>query len=156
MNVVPIFLFWNISLRAQALLNPVFYFSFFFLFLFAVRNSTFGGKDILGCSFRNCGLSDCWVPAIIPLPITKKAKQTEMTLYREKRDSGETAAVGAVIAVSAAAAMVAGLAMAQTSLVSDTVDKLARQVNDALQTQNALNVHIKFGLLNLNQQTALL
>ena len=115
----------------------------FFLFLFVVWNSTFGGKDILGCSFRNCGLSDCWddhssaallvrVPAIIPLPITKKAKQTEMTLYGEKRDSGETAAVVAVIAVSAAAAMVAGLAMAQTSLVLDTTDKLVRQVNDAL------------------------
>ena len=139
MSVVPIFLLWNISLRAQALLNPMFVlvFFFFFLFLFVVWNSTFGGKDILGCSFRNCGLSDCWddhssaallvrVPAIIPLPITKKAKQTEMTLYREKRDSGETAAVIAVIAVSAAAAMVAGLAMAQTSLVLDTMDKLAR------------------------------
>ena len=79
-----------------------------------------------------------------------------MTLYREKRDSGETAAVVAVIVVSAAAAMVAGLAIAQTSLVSDTMEKLARQVNDALQTQNALNVHIKFGLSNLNQETALL
>ena len=55
-----------------------------------------------------------------------------MTLYGEKRDSGETAAVVAVIAVSAAAAMVTGLTMAQTSLVSVTVDKLARQVNDAL------------------------
>lgn len=98
--------------------------SFFFQF-FVVWNSTFGGKDIFGCSFRNCGLSDCWdehssaallvwVPTIIPLPSTKKAKQTEMTLYREKRDSGEIAAVIAVIAVSAAAAMVAGLTMAQT------------------------------------------
>ena len=77
-----------------------------------------------------------------------------MTLYQEKRDSGETAAVVDVITVSAAAAMVAGLV--QTSLVSDTVDKLARQVNDALQTQNALDVHIKFGLSNLNQETALL
>ena len=79
-----------------------------------------------------------------------------MSLYGEKRDSGETAAVVAVIAVSATAAMVAGLAIAQISLVSDTVDKLARQVNDVLQTQNALNAHIKFGLLNLNQETALL
>ena len=79
-----------------------------------------------------------------------------MTLYPEKRDSGETAAVVAVIAVSAAAAMVAGLTMPQTLLVLDTVDKLARQVNDALQTQNALSVHIKFGLSNLNQETALL
>ena len=65
-----------------------------------------------------------------------------------------TAAVGAVIMVSVAAAMVAGLAMTQTWLVLDPVDKLARQVNAALQTQNALNVHIKFGLLNLDQQTA--
>ena len=79
-----------------------------------------------------------------------------MTLYREKCDFRETAAVVAVIVVSAAAAMVAGLAIAQTSLVLNTMDKLARQVNDALQTQNALNVHIKFGLLNLNQETALL
>ena len=62
----------------------------------------------------------------------------------------------AVFAVSAAAAMVAGLTMAQTSLVLDTVGKLARQVNDALQTQNVLNVHTKFGLSNLNQETALL
>ena len=60
----------------------------------------------------------------------------------------------AVIVVPAA--MVAGLATAQTSLVSDTMEKLARQVNDALQTQNVLDVHIKFGLLNLNQETALL
>lgn len=60
----------------------------------------------------------------------------------------------AVIVLSAA--MVAGLATAQTSLVSDTMAKLARQVSAALQTQNALNIHIKFGLLNLNQKTALL
>ena len=62
----------------------------------------------------------------------------------------------AVIAVSAAAAMVAGPTMAQTSLVLDTVDKLVKQVSDALQTQNVLNVHIKFELSNLNQETALL
>lgn len=64
--------------------------------------------------------------------------------------------VVAVIALSAAAATIAGLAMAQTSLVSDTVDKLVRQMIAAVHTQNALNVHIKFGLLNLNQQTSLL
>ena len=62
----------------------------------------------------------------------------------------------AVIVVFAAAAMFAGLAIAQILLVSDTVDKLVRQVSNALQTQNALNVHIKFGLSNLNQQTAIL
>ncbi|CAO2605296.1 hypothetical protein LEMLEM_LOCUS12403, partial [Lemmus lemmus] len=59
----------------------------------------FGGGDILGCSFRNCNLSDCWddhasavllvrVPAIIPLPITKRTVQTETNLYQEKRDFG--------------------------------------------------------------------
>ena len=62
----------------------------------------------------------------------------------------------AVITVSAATATVAGLTVAQTSLVVDSVDRLAGQVSKVLQTQNALNSHIKFGLLNLNQQTALL
>ena len=56
----------------------------------------------------------------------------------------------AVIVVFAAAAMFAGLAIAQILLVSDTVDKLVRQVSNALQTQNALNFHIKFGLSSLN------
>ena len=62
----------------------------------------------------------------------------------------------AVITVSAATATVAGLTVAQTSLVVDSVDRLAGQISKVLQTQNALNSHIKFGLLNLNQQTALL
>lgn len=125
------------------------------------------GDVVLDCSSRHYSLSSCWdgsssaallarVPVIIPLPVPEKAIQAEMTLYQEKRDIGVTAAVVAVITVSAAAATVAGLAMAQTSLVVDTVDRLAGQVREVLQMQNALNSRIKFGLLNLNQQTALL
>ena len=62
----------------------------------------------------------------------------------------------AVITVSAASATVTELAMAQMSLVADTVDRLTGKVSKVLQAQNALNSHIKFRLLNLNQQTALL
>ena len=78
-----------------------------------------------------------------------------MTMYQIKRDFGKTAPVVVVITVSAATVTVAGLAMTQMSLV-DTMDRLGGQVSKDLQRQNALNSHIKFGLLNLNQQTALL
>lgn len=61
-----------------------------------------------------------------------------------------------VIVVSADAVRLTRLEMAKTSLVANTVDKLTGQVNKVLQTQNALNSHIKSGLLNLNQQTTLL
>ena len=77
-------------------------------------------------------------------------------LSRKKRDIKITAAVVAVITVSAASVTVTGLAMAQMSLVADTVDRLTGKVSKVLQAQTALNSHIKFGLLNLNQQTALL
>ena len=55
-----------------------------------------------------------------------------MTLYREKCDFGITSPVVVGIMVSAAVGTVAGLAMAQTSLVVDTVDRLAGQISEVL------------------------
>lgn len=121
---------------------------------------------MLNCSSRNCSLSNCWdesaaallvrVLALIPLPIEEDRSWTEITLYQEKQDSGITAAMVTIISVSATVAIVAGLAMSQTSVVADTVDKLVGQVSEELQTQNVLNVQIKLGMLNLNQQAAVL
>lgn len=121
---------------------------------------------MLNCSSRNCSLSNCWdesaaallvrVLALIPLPIEEDRSWTEITLYQEKQDFGITAATVTIISVSATVAIVAGLAMSQTSVVADTVDKLVGQVSEELQTQNVLNVQIKLGMLNLNQQAAVL
>ena len=121
---------------------------------------------MLNCSSRNCSLSNCWdestaallvrVLALIPLPIEEGRSRTEITLYQEKQDFGITAAMVAIIFISVTAATVAGLAMSQTSVVAETVDKLVGQVSEELQTQNGLNVQIKLGMLNLNQQVAVL
>ena len=118
---------------------------------------------MLNCSSRNCSLSSCWdestaallvrVLALIPLPIEEGRSRTEITLYQEKQDFGITAAMVAITAVSATAATVAGLAMSQTSVVAEL---LVGQVSEELQTQNGLNVQIKLGMLNLNQQVAVL
>ena len=67
-----------------------------------------------------------------------------------------TAAIVAAIAVAATAAMLAGVAVSQTAVTAETVDQLSGRVSESLQARSALDSHMGLGLLNLNQQTALL
>jgi len=79
-----------------------------------------------------------------------------VVLYRHKRDFGITVAVIAAITISVTAAAVAGVTISQSAAVVGTVDMLSAKVPMALTVQNSINIQIQLGILNLNQQTALL
>ena len=46
--------------------------------------------------------------------------------------------------------------MSQNAATAETVNTLAARVTQALESQNTMDSHIQLGMLNLNQQTALL
>ncbi|XP_060046353.1 uncharacterized protein LOC132538136 [Erinaceus europaeus] len=96
------------------------------------------------------------IPVFLPIPLTVIKNREELVLYRQKRDFGVTAEVVSIIAACATAATVAGLALSQSAAAASTIDQLAERVSEGLQKQNTLNAQIHMGILNLNQQTALL
>ena len=53
-------------------------------------------------------------------------------------------------------ATVAGVAILQTAVTTETVYQLSGRVSEYLQTRSVLDSHIGLGLLNLNKQTVLL
>ena len=136
-------------------------------FMFVSFNGSVGEDGVLNCSSSSCFLSNCWsptdesmlmvrIPALVPLVVEDPHDGRELILYRERRDFGITAAVIAAIAISATAATVAGITVSQSAATAETVNTLAARVTQALETQNTINSHIQLGMLNLNQQTALL
>ncbi|XP_060057300.1 uncharacterized protein LOC132541324 [Erinaceus europaeus] len=136
-------------------------------FFFILWNHTGDLGGMLNCSSSSCLLSNCWreeedstmtvrIPAFLPILLTVIKNREELVLYRQKRDFGITAAVVAIISACATAATVAGLALSQSSAAASTIDQLAERVSEGLQMQNTLNAQIHMGILNLNQQTALL
>ncbi|XP_028711857.2 vomeronasal type-2 receptor 116-like [Peromyscus leucopus] len=75
-----------------------------------------------------------------------------MTLFRLKRDFGITTAVIIAISAAATAATVAGIAMTTTVQTAATLNNLSTKVAQALDSQTALDSHIKGGLMVVNQR----
>lgn len=133
-------------------------------FFFVVWNGTNAG-DSLNCSSQEYHLRSCWgsedsalvvwIPGIVPLPVSHSG-ENQLTLTRHKRDFGIITAVITAIATTATAAAVSRIALSQSVVTASTVNKLSGEVAEALSTQNNLNAFIQLGILNLNQQTALL
>lgn len=128
-------------------------------FLFILSNDGFNS-----CSNTSCFLSQCWdalnftnaliarIPRWVPVPVD--APNT-MTLFREKRDFGATAAIVLLISISAVAATAAGIAL-DTSIKSATeLNNLAESVSSALDHQSTLDGKLKGGIMVLNQRVDL-
>lgn len=93
---------------------------------------------------------------MIPLPVLVSQEHQNVILYGQWPDFGITAAIVAAIALTGTAAKVAGVTISQTAVTAETV--LSGEVGGdrALRTRSALDSQIGFGLLNLDQWTAIL
>lgn len=125
--------------------------------------ATSSGPGVLNCSTANCSYARCWnassqsmaivarMPRHIPWPVEAPSF---LTLFRQRRDFGVTAAVISTLAVTAAlaAATAAAVGSVQTA---QTLNNLSASVATALDTQSAVNAHLKGGIMILNQRVDL-
>lgn len=128
-------------------------------FVFIVSNKTTNG--VLKCSNDTCFYAQCWdakrfdmavvarMPRWIPVPVEAP---NVMTLYRQKRDFGITAAIVTAISLSAVGATAAAIAMSHTIQTAHTLNNLSSSVARALDEQTAVNAQLKGGLMVVNQR----
>ena len=125
-------------------------------FLFILSNGSFES-----CTNETCWMSQCWslkwasramlakIPRWVPVPLEIPST---ITLHRQKRDFGITAAVVVAMAASAAAATAAGIAMATSVQSSTTVEQLSSSVAEAIDQHSVLSAQLKGGLMIVNQR----
>ena len=85
-----------------------------------------------------------WVPVLVETPST-------LSLFRQKRDFGITAAIVVAISVSAIAATAAGIAMATTVQTDTALNQLSAMVADAVNFHTSACAQLKGGLMIVNQ-----
>lgn len=85
-----------------------------------------------------------WIPVPVETPST-------LSLFRQKRDFGITAAVIIAISASAAAATAAGFAMAGTVQTGTKLNQLSVELTDVINVQTSASAQLKGGLMILNQ-----
>lgn len=129
-------------------------------FLFVLSNNSFRN-----CTNETCWMSQCWnarrytralvvrVLQWIPIPVETPST---LSLFRQKRDFGITAAFVTAIAVNAATATAAGLAMANSVQTSTTVNQLSAGVAEAMNLHVSASAQLKGGLMILNQRLDLM
>ena len=79
-----------------------------------------------------------------------------MSLIRQKRGFGITAAIVTAIVVSVASAVTAGTAMAHQINTADTISQIAEKSSEALLTLQRVDSHIASGLMLVNQRVDIL
>ena len=111
-----------------------------------------------------CFLSECWngtwnlavvltVPRFVPLPVKADPEQFPIiALLHRRRDFGITAAMVTAIVVSTAAAVVAGVAMAQQIQMADVLNEVVTKTADVLDMQTQINKHMLSGIVAANQR----
>jgi hypothetical protein len=124
-------------------------------FLFILSNDSFEN-----CVNNSCWISQCWdatkdtramvaqIPRWVPVPVET---HSTLSLFRQKRDFGITAAMIIAISASAATATAAGLAMAGTVQTGTKLNQLSVEVTDAINIQTSASAQLKGGLMILNQ-----
>jgi hypothetical protein len=125
-------------------------------FLLILSNDSF--KD---CSNNSCWMSQCWnsrwascaMAARVPwcVPVTVEIPST-LSLFRQKRDFGITAAIVVANSVSAIAATAAGIAMATTVQTDTALNQLSAMVADAVNLHTSASAQLKGGLMVFNQR----
>lgn len=134
-------------------------------FLFLLFKSTGQPVSSLNCSEKWCKLAQCWnatddwdgavvmhIPRWLPWPVDTP---TALTLYRQKRDFGITAALIAAITVALAASATAAVALSTTVQTATALNNISAATAQALQNQAHINSHLKGGLMVLNQRVDL-
>ena len=86
-----------------------------------------------------------WIPVSVETPST-------LSLFRQKRDFGITAAMIIAISASAAAATASGYTMANTVQAGTKLNQLSVEVTDAINVQTSASAQLKGGLMILNQR----
>ena len=75
-----------------------------------------------------------------------------MTLFRQRRDFGITAAMVTAIALAAGGAATAAISMAQTVNIAETLNKVAETAAAAMDGQAGVTAQLRGGLLIVNQR----
>ncbi|XP_076774689.1 uncharacterized protein LOC143435547 [Arvicanthis niloticus] len=97
------------------------------------------------------------VPTFVPVPVEADPKDFPIVqLLRQKRDFGITAAIITAITVSAAAAVTAGIAMANQVQTASVISQITEKASDALETVKRTDAHLASGVLLVNQRIDLL
>lgn len=115
------------------------------------------------CTADNCSYTLCWnasvhqtatvarMPRFVPMPVRTTST---LTLFREKRDFGITAAIVSIIATAAVAASLTASALALSGQVetANTLNNLSASVSQAIDVQASINTQIRGGLMIVNQR----
>ena len=106
-------------------------------------------------------MSQCWnsrwasramvarVPQWVSVPMETPST---LSLFRQKRDFGITAAIVVAISVSAIVATAAGIAMATTVQTDTALNQLSAMVADAVNLHTSASAQLKGGLMVFNQR----
>lgn len=89
------------------------------------------------------------MPGYIPIPVEAPSP---LTLFRQKRDFGITAAIMTAITIAAAGATTSAIALSSTVQTAVTLNNLSATVAHALDVQTSLNSQVKGGLMIVNQR----
>ncbi|KAL6039929.1 hypothetical protein STEG23_004346 [Scotinomys teguina] len=79
-----------------------------------------------------------------------------ITLLRERRDFGITAAIIAAIVLSAAGAITAAVAMTNQVQSAQTINTVVEQTSAVMETQHRINKHLMSGIVAANQRMDLI
>ncbi|KAL6045538.1 hypothetical protein STEG23_026294 [Scotinomys teguina] len=112
--------------------------------------------------------TECWngtwtsavivkVPTFVPILVKVDPKTFPiMTLLRERRDFGITAAIIAAIVLSAAGAITAAVAITNQVQSAQTINTVVEQTSTVMETQHQINKHLMFGIVAANQRMDLI
>ncbi|KAL6084276.1 hypothetical protein STEG23_026818 [Scotinomys teguina] len=93
------------------------------------------------------------VPTFVPIPVEVDPKTFPiLTLLRERRDFGITAAIEAAIALSTASAVTAAVAMTNQIQTAQTINTVVEQTSAVMETQHQINKHLISGIVAANQR----
>ncbi|KAL6092020.1 hypothetical protein STEG23_003815 [Scotinomys teguina] len=113
-------------------------------------------------------IAECWngtwtltvivkVPTFVPIPVKVDPKTFPiMTLLRECRDFGITAAIIAAIVLSAAGAITSTIAMTNQIQSAQTINTVVEQTSAVMETQHRINKHLMSGIVAANQRMDLI
>ena len=136
----------------------------FFFILAEFQNNT----EWLDCTNVTCFLKHCWngttyltlvvhLPTFVPVPVEADPEKFPiMSLVRQQRDFGITAAFVTAIMLSAVSAVTAGIAMANQVNTADTISEITEKTSEALLTLQRVDSHIASGLMLVNQRVDIL
>ncbi|KAL6082780.1 hypothetical protein STEG23_031222 [Scotinomys teguina] len=136
-------------------------------FVFLLTNAT-PVNNLVDCFKDSCLLAECWngtwtlavivkVPTFAPIPVKVDLKTFPiMTLLRERRDFGITAAIIAAIVLSAAGTITAAVAMTNQIQTAQTINTVVEQTSAVMEMQHRINKHLMSSIVAANQRMDLI